>query len=247
METARNGTDCSVPIYRNGAFRSSAKLPSCPTPMSGRKAEAARNDRAILDAAREVFMREPGAPILAVALRAGVGVGALYRRYASKEVLLQTLCADGLRQFIAIAEGALAADVSPAAAFTQLPGGHHRLRRARPDRGAGRHVHPDRGTARARGAGRRARGADLRPRAGGRGAAPRSARRPTCRCCSSRSRRSGWADLSARRPCGAGTWPCCWTRCGRRRPWRHCRARRRPPRSSRSAGGPAATAASGGG
>jgi AcrR family transcriptional regulator len=89
-------------------------------PMSGRKAEAARNDRAILDAAREVFMREPGAPILAVALRAGVGVGALYRRYASKEVLLQTLCADGLHQFIAIAEGALAADVSPAGALTRF-------------------------------------------------------------------------------------------------------------------------------
>jgi AcrR family transcriptional regulator len=88
--------------------------------LSGRKAEAARNDRAILDAAREVFLREPGAPISAVAHEAGVGVGALYRRYASKEVLLQTLCADGLRQFVAIAAGALAADVAPAAAFTQF-------------------------------------------------------------------------------------------------------------------------------
>jgi AcrR family transcriptional regulator len=91
-----------------------------PAGLSGRKAEAARNDRVILDAAREVFMREPGAPISAVAHRAGVGVGALYRRYASKEVLLQTLCADGLRQFAAIAAGALAADVPPAAAFTQF-------------------------------------------------------------------------------------------------------------------------------
>jgi AcrR family transcriptional regulator len=88
--------------------------------LSGRKAEAARNDRAILDAAREVFMRDPGAPISAVAHEAGVGVGALYRRYASKEVLLQTLCADGLRQYVAIAAGALAADVPPAAAFTQF-------------------------------------------------------------------------------------------------------------------------------
>jgi AcrR family transcriptional regulator len=88
--------------------------------LSGRKAEAARNDRAILDAAREVFLRDPGAPISAVAHAAGVGVGALYRRYASKEVLLQTLCADGLHQFVAIAEGALAADVPAAAAFTQF-------------------------------------------------------------------------------------------------------------------------------
>jgi AcrR family transcriptional regulator len=91
-----------------------------PAGLSGRKAEAARNDRAILDAAREVFMREPGAPISAVAHEAGVGVGALYRRYASKEELLQTLCADGLRQFVAIAQDALEAGVPAAAAFTQF-------------------------------------------------------------------------------------------------------------------------------
>jgi AcrR family transcriptional regulator len=91
-----------------------------PAGLSGRKAEAARNDRAILDAAREVFIREPGAPISAVAREAGVGVGALYRRYASKEELLQTLCADGLRQFVAIAQDALGAGVPAAAAFTQF-------------------------------------------------------------------------------------------------------------------------------
>src|SRR5689334_22366577 len=72
--------------------------------LSGRQAEAARNDRTILEAARTVFLRDPKAPIAAVAAEAGVGVGALYRRYASKEVLLQTLCTDGLRQFVAIAE-----------------------------------------------------------------------------------------------------------------------------------------------
>ena len=78
--------------------------------LGGRKAEAARNDRVILDAAREVFVRDPGAPISAVAERAGVGMGALYRRYPGKEELLRTLCADGLHRFIAIAETALAAD-----------------------------------------------------------------------------------------------------------------------------------------
>ena len=75
-------------------------------PLSGRQAEAVRNDRLILEAARTVFMRDPVAPIASVAAEAGVGVGALYRRYASKEVLLQTLCSDGLEQFIAIAEAA---------------------------------------------------------------------------------------------------------------------------------------------
>ncbi|WP_456787183.1 TetR/AcrR family transcriptional regulator [Cellulomonas sp. P5_C5] len=76
------------------------------TPLSGRKAQAARNDEAILAAARTVFMRSPEAPIAAVAQEAGVGISALYRRFAGKEDLLATLCADGLRRFIAVAERA---------------------------------------------------------------------------------------------------------------------------------------------
>jgi AcrR family transcriptional regulator len=85
--------------------------------LSGRKAEAARNDQAILAAARVVFMRDPGAPVSAVAQAAGVGVGGLYRRYTGKEELLQRLCADGLRRFIAIAEDALAGGRDPWDAF----------------------------------------------------------------------------------------------------------------------------------
>jgi AcrR family transcriptional regulator len=81
---------------------------------SGRKAQAARNDTAILDAAREVFMRDPDAPISAVAQAAGVGISALYRRYAGKEELLQTLCADGLRRYIGVAESALRDGAHPA-------------------------------------------------------------------------------------------------------------------------------------
>jgi AcrR family transcriptional regulator len=81
-----------------------------PAPLSGRRAEAARNDQRILDAAREVFVADPAAPIAAVAKRAGVGIGALYRRYASKEELLQRLSAEGLQQYIAAVEDALAQD-----------------------------------------------------------------------------------------------------------------------------------------
>lgn len=76
--------------------------------MSGRRAQAARNDASILEAARTVFLHDPGAPVSAVAAEAGVGISALYRRYASKEVLLQTLCAQGLRRYIEVAEEALA-------------------------------------------------------------------------------------------------------------------------------------------
>jgi AcrR family transcriptional regulator len=85
---------------------------------SGRRAEAARNDARILDAARGVFVADPGAPISAVAKRAGVGISALYRRYSSKEELLRHLCDDGLDRYIAAVEAALADDGDPWAAFT---------------------------------------------------------------------------------------------------------------------------------
>jgi AcrR family transcriptional regulator len=90
------------------------------TPLSGRRAEAARNDRRILEAAREVFVADPGAPIAAVAARAGVGISALYRRYGSKEELLRRLCAEGQRQYIAEAEVALAEEGDPWAAFSSF-------------------------------------------------------------------------------------------------------------------------------
>jgi AcrR family transcriptional regulator len=86
-------------------------------PLSGRRAEAARNDQRILEAARAVFVTDPGAPISAVAEQAGVGIGALYRRYRSKEDLLRRLSGDGLRRYIAEAEAALADDGDPWAAF----------------------------------------------------------------------------------------------------------------------------------
>jgi AcrR family transcriptional regulator len=77
-----------------------------PAGLSGRRGQAARNDSVILDAARDVFLADAKAPISAVAERAGVGISALYRRYAGKEDLLRTLCHDGLRRYIAEAEAA---------------------------------------------------------------------------------------------------------------------------------------------
>jgi AcrR family transcriptional regulator len=86
-------------------------------PMSGRKAQAARNDQAILEAARRVFVADPDAPVSAVAETAGVGMSALYRRYPSKEDLLRKLCTDGLATYIALAEACLADDGDPGEAF----------------------------------------------------------------------------------------------------------------------------------
>ena len=79
-------------------------------PLSGRRREAARNDVEILDAAREVFLADPAAPVSAVAARANVGISALYRRYASKDALLRELARDGLTRYRAELERALADD-----------------------------------------------------------------------------------------------------------------------------------------
>jgi AcrR family transcriptional regulator len=86
-------------------------------PLSGRRAQAARNDQLILEAARAVFVADPAAPIGAVAKQAGVGMSALYRRYRSKEELLRRLAGDGLRRYRTEVEAALADDGDPWAAF----------------------------------------------------------------------------------------------------------------------------------
>jgi AcrR family transcriptional regulator len=75
--------------------------------MSGRRAEAVRNDQRVLEAAREVLAMTPDAPLALVARRAGVGIGSLYRRYPSKEALVARLCLEAVLQVDAQARFAL--------------------------------------------------------------------------------------------------------------------------------------------
>jgi AcrR family transcriptional regulator len=82
-----------------------------PQSARGRQAEARRNDLAVLEAARDVFTAlGADAPIAAVAERAGVGMGTLYRRYGSKTELLQHLCILAMEQALEAAGEALKAD-----------------------------------------------------------------------------------------------------------------------------------------
>jgi AcrR family transcriptional regulator len=88
-------------------------------PRRGRYAEAERNDLLVLDAAREVFAaRGADATVAAIAERAGVGMGSLYRRYGSKDELLRHLCILAMQQAIEAAAAALA----EADAWTGLAG-----------------------------------------------------------------------------------------------------------------------------
>lgn len=98
----------------------SAPGPSGPSPARGRQAEAAVNDRRILDAARRVFARRGAdAPVSAIAAEAGVGMGSLYRRFPSKEDLLRHLCQTAMEQSVEAAEAALA---EPGDAWSALAG-----------------------------------------------------------------------------------------------------------------------------
>lgn len=67
--------------------------PISPAPAErGRAKEARANDRAILEAARDIFAAQGfDAPTSDIARRAGVGVASVYRRYESKEDLVNAL------------------------------------------------------------------------------------------------------------------------------------------------------------
>ena len=49
-----------------------------------------------------------------------MGISALYRRFRSKDELLQRLCGDGLELYIAAAEAAVASDGDPGEAFDEF-------------------------------------------------------------------------------------------------------------------------------
>ncbi|MFI6515270.1 TetR/AcrR family transcriptional regulator [Spirillospora sp. NPDC050679] len=74
-----------------------------------RQAEAERNDKALLQAAREVLAEDGAhASVAAIAARAGVGIGTLYRRYRTKEELFQRLLELSLDQSLRALEDATA-------------------------------------------------------------------------------------------------------------------------------------------
>lgn len=81
------------------------------------RADAQRNREAILQAAEAEF-RERGveASIDSIAERAGVGVGTVYRNYATKDELMRAIVAAHVAPLVAAAHEALA-DRDPGAAF----------------------------------------------------------------------------------------------------------------------------------
>jgi AcrR family transcriptional regulator len=82
----------------------------------GLRADARRNRRKVIDAARARFAEDgPDAQIDDIARDAGVGVGTVYRHFPTKGALLEELAAAKIRQLTAWAHQALAASDAGAA------------------------------------------------------------------------------------------------------------------------------------
>jgi AcrR family transcriptional regulator len=71
------------------------------------RADARRNRARVLEAAEEVFAAEGvGAPTEAVARRAGVGIGTVFRHFPTKEALLEAVLVERLRALVEHARAA---------------------------------------------------------------------------------------------------------------------------------------------
>lgn len=88
-----------------------------PSPQTLRRDAQANRER-ILEAARAVFAEEGvDASVEAIAQRAGVGMGTLYRRFPTKHDLVEAVIEESLDAFVAAAEAGLAAE-DPWTGFT---------------------------------------------------------------------------------------------------------------------------------
>jgi len=80
-----------------------------PVPARPLRRDAQRNRERIIEAAHEVFAARGFAATLDdVAHHAGVGVGTVYRRFPTKEALMEAAFADRLQEVVALAEQACA-------------------------------------------------------------------------------------------------------------------------------------------
>jgi len=90
--------------------------------LPGRQQEARSNDSAVLAAAREVFStRGRDASMAEIARQAGVGVASIYRRYPTKEALVEALRTNAVREAATLARE-VAADGESDAALVAAPG-----------------------------------------------------------------------------------------------------------------------------
>ena len=88
--------------------------------MAGKRADARRNERTLLDAAAAEFV-ESGvdAPVRAIAARAGVGMGTIYRHFPTRADLVIAVYRHQVEACAEAGPALLAASASPLAALRQ--------------------------------------------------------------------------------------------------------------------------------
>ena len=72
--------------------------------------DAERNRQKLLDAGREVFAEDPGAPFEEIARRARVGIGTLYRHFPTRDALVEVIYAEHIDEVLEAAVDAAAAE-----------------------------------------------------------------------------------------------------------------------------------------
>lgn len=83
-------------------------MTGCDEPRRALRKDAVRNRQRVLDAARELFAAKGlEATLNDVAHHACVGVGTVYRRFATKEELLEAIFEDAIEQIAELAKSAL--------------------------------------------------------------------------------------------------------------------------------------------
>jgi AcrR family transcriptional regulator len=74
----------------------------------GGRRDAQRNHELLVEAARELFMEQGvDAPLEEVARRAGLGIGTLYRHFATRDALVEAIVERRMGELLTIAEAAL--------------------------------------------------------------------------------------------------------------------------------------------
>jgi len=74
----------------------------------GGRRDAQRNHELLVEAARELFMEQGvEAPLEEVARRAGLGIGTLYRHFATRDALVEAIVERRMGELLTIAEAAL--------------------------------------------------------------------------------------------------------------------------------------------
>jgi AcrR family transcriptional regulator len=85
-----------------------------------RRADAERNNAAIITAATDLFAREPDASMTDIARAAGVGRVTLYAHFPSREDVVRAVLQQAIDQSTEIIEGARSTELPPADALAHL-------------------------------------------------------------------------------------------------------------------------------